>query len=90
MLAIRIGGAPLGSLQHEEGEHDRNQEPQHIVDARTVSDHNHHTRNGIARRRLPDLSSARCARFEPMKKALKVLLVIAIVGVIGKIIIDNA
>jgi hypothetical protein len=30
------------------------------------------------------------ARFGSMKKALKVLLVIAIVGIIGKIIIDNA
>ena len=29
-------------------------------------------------------------RFEHMKKALKILLVVAIVGVIGKIIIDNA
>ena len=30
------------------------------------------------------------ARFGDMKKALKILLVVAIVGVIGKIIIDNA
>jgi hypothetical protein len=29
-------------------------------------------------------------RFGPMRKAFKILLVIALVGVIGKIIIDNA
>ncbi len=31
-----------------------------------------------------------CIRFKAMKKALKILVLVAIIGVIGKIIIDNA
>jgi hypothetical protein len=76
----------LGTTQGKEREHDRNQKPEHVVDARTVSEHNHHRVDGIAVGSLP----GPCTRFGHMKKALKVLLVIAIVGVIGKIIIDNA
>ncbi len=45
--------ATLGSAHHDESEDDRNEEPQHVVDPRTVCQHNHHTIDGIASGDLP-------------------------------------
>ena len=57
-----------------------------------MSEHNlNHTCDGIAPAALrSSLGRERSARFRNMKKAFKILLLLAVVGIIGKIIIDNA
>ena len=54
-----------------------------------MGEHNHHTPI-VSQPGGLTIWVPTSARFGDMKKALKILLVVAIVGVIGKIIIDNA
>ncbi|HEY5650429.1 MAG TPA: hypothetical protein VIW46_03205 [Acidimicrobiia bacterium] len=84
---------PLYPAQDHQGEYDRNEEPENVVDAGAVREHHvNHQTDAIATARLQDAPGRgqRHTRFGMMKKALKILVVVALVGIIGKIIIDNA
>ena len=87
-LGSRLGPA-LSTTENDERDDDRDEKPQHVVDAGTVGEDNHHTPMVSQPAGLLTCGAPN-ARFDHMKKALKILLVVAIVGVIGKIIIDNA
>ena len=88
-LRSRSRGSAFSTPENEERHDDRDEKPQHVVDAGTVAEDNHHTPMVSQPAGLLTCGAPN-ARFDHMKKALKILLVVAIVGVIGKIIIDNA